>query len=196
MCPLVSPGSSDPPGGRRSARADTSISSLIILIAVLLVATSTAGVFLEVTGTLQGQTEAAGEDAERQVGGGVEVVAAFGSVDNGTVDTVEFTVTAAGDRPVDLRDLAVLWTGSTGTATYVHSSDGSDRPIFTVTATEGSGDRLVLDGRDRATLAVDTVDAGGRLESGGQVTVTFLGDSSTTYEFRVPATLSGDSVEL
>jgi len=197
-------------------RGQVGVGTVIVLIAVLLVAVTTVGVFFEVAGTLQGDTGAAGEAASDRFTGQLEVVAVTGTVQDGTVEVVNITVgQATQSGTTDLRDATVQWVGPGGAATLVWAGADADGPTFgltTVRDDDGSGP--VLDSvRDRAILTVDpgsginattevdgeTVDVrqvGPALEPGDTVDVAVVTDGSARYRIQVPLTLDGETVEL
>lgn len=204
----------DPIGCR--GRAQIGLGTIIVLIAVLLVAVTTVGVFFEVAGTLQGDTETAGDATADRFTGRLEVVAATGTVQDGTVEVVNVTVGQATNRGVtDLREATVQWVGPAGAETLVWAGTDEAGPTFGITPVrddDGSG-RVLTSDSDRAVLTIDpgpginatteidgeTVDirqVGPALEPGETVAVDVVTDETTSYRLRVPLTLEGESVEL
>lgn len=179
-------------------RGQGSLGSVVLLIAALLIATTTVGVFFDVTGALESDTEAAGERGAQQVSGGFVVIGTTGFVDNAT-DTVETVTLVVGwdGQPVDLSDVVVDPTegsaqsvGDTGAVT-VESFEDDD----------GSLSQGVLnDEDDRAGLRIDLSAIGvGRLEPGQSQQVRLIDAGGTTVQVRltVPDSLAGrDTVSL
>jgi len=85
-------------------RGESGIGTLIIFIAVVLVAAIAASVLLGTTGSLQQRALTTGKQTERDVSGGLVVVTmAASDGSNGTVDTFELYVKlTAGSDPISL----------------------------------------------------------------------------------------------
>lgn len=191
-------------------KAQSGIGTLIILIAALLIATTTAGVLFEVTGFFQGETESASDDTADQLSGQLAVVAATGDVENGTVELVTLTVKTAGSGTVDLRDATIQWLGPSGATTLVWAGTESSGPSFGATLVNGDGPPVLTRESDRASLVIDpgtainatttidgrTVDieeTGPALNASTQVDLSLVTDSTTTHRLLVPVLLEGKS---
>jgi archaellin len=185
---------------------------LIILIAALLIAATTAGVFFETAGLFRGETESTSEDVSNQLSGRLDVLAVSGRVYDGTaVEVVNITVKPSGDRPVDLRRATLRWLGPSGATDIVWAGTDPSGPTFGITM-ESTSDRtpgVLTAESDRATITVDpgddinattridggTVDiasTGPALEPGEEVVLDILTESRTTYRLRVPEILRGN----
>lgn len=184
--------------GQSACRGQGSIGSVLLLIAALLIATTTAGVFFEVTGGLQSDMEAAGEQGAEQVSGGIVVIGATGFVDDATdtIDSVTLVVSWEG-QPVDLTDVVVQPTD--GSAESVSTT--GPVTVESITDDDGSLSRGVLNAEsDRAGLRIDLSAIGvGRLEPGESQRIQLIdpGGTSTQVRLNVPESLSGrDTVSL
>ncbi|MBP1922210.1 flagellin-like protein [Halorubrum alkaliphilum] len=192
-------------------RGQVGIGTLIVFIAMVLVAAIAAGVLINTAGFLQTQAEATGEESTAQVSERLDVVSqsgvisddAAGSGEKG-IGTLEFVVaSAAGANNVDLDEVTVELIGADGQETFeLGDDDPADVNIFT-----NGNDNVLTDNSDRAEVTVDLEDAGVfddagyELNEGEDLTVTFTtaASASTTTEIRVPTTLvgdDGDSVRL
>ncbi|GAB7092383.1 flagellin [Halorubrum luteum] len=192
-------------------RGQVGIGTLIVFIAMVLVAAIAAGVLINTAGFLQTQAEATGEESTAQVSERLDVVSqsgviaddAAGSGEKG-IGTLEFVVaSAAGANNVDLDEVTVELVGADGQETFeLGDDDPADVNIFT-----NGNDNVLTDNSDRAEVTVDLEDAGVfddagyELNEGEDLTVTFTtaASASTTTEIRVPTTLvgdDGDSVRL
>jgi flagellin FlaB len=189
-------------------RGQVGIGTIIVLVAALLVAITTVGVFFEVAGSLQSDTAATSEGAADRFTGRLEVIAVTGTVQDGAVEVVNVTVgQASATGATDLRAATVQWVGPAGAPTLVWAGR-TDGPGFGITAVrDADGSGLVLnDDRDRAVLTIDpgtginattTVDGetvdieetGPALEPREQVTVDITTDTTTSYRIQVPVSL-------
>ncbi|WP_135830187.1 archaellin/type IV pilin N-terminal domain-containing protein [Halorussus halobius] len=111
-----------------SERGQVGIGTLVVFIAMVLVAAIAAGVLVNTAGFLQSKSEQTGQDSTAQVSNRVQVVSAYAEVGftdlgfptaGGTyksggdvVDYAEVVVTSgSGAGTVDLRDATITWNG-------------------------------------------------------------------------------------
>ncbi|WP_423995817.1 archaellin/type IV pilin N-terminal domain-containing protein [Halorubrum trapanicum] len=193
-------------------RGQVGIGTLIVFIAMVLVAAIAAGVLINTAGFLQTQAEATGEESTSQVSERLQVVSQSGDIaDNvaGTsergIGSLEFVVASApGADNIDLDEVTVELVGTSGQETFQLDEDPpATNDIFTKTADSN----VLTDNSDRAEVVVDLESSafedpnGYALTEGDSLTVTFTtaAGASTTTEIRVPTTLvgdDGDSVRL
>jgi flagellin FlaB len=201
-------------------RGQVGIGTLIVFIAMVLVAAIAAGVLINTAGFLQSKSEAAGQQSGDQVTNRLEVASATGTVNGGDVTDVEMTVKQApGAQNVDLRNVTVSWVESGGTFKLVHdavdagATDADGR--FATTAFKDSDGSLpvINDPDDRFTMVFDLGASsstsgevswtqttseylfGDHLSEGSIVTVQMTTQSGATTNARlvVPQSLSGTS---
>ncbi len=200
--------------GNDDDRGQVGIGTLIVFIAMVLVAAIAAGVLINTAGFLQSGAEETGQQSSDQVTNRLQEVSSVGLVSdsssNDNITQVNITVKKApGANNIDL---------STTTLQFVHSSGSTDMTYngttsasnFTVEAIQDEGgdsiegDSPVLnDPADRARIVLDTgsiVPSGeGGLSEGDTATIQLNTQSGGTTEIRlvVPETLSGsDAVTL
>jgi len=120
-------------------RGQVGIGTLIVFIAMVLVAAIAAGVLINTAGMLQQRAETTGKQATEQTSTGLDVVAAYGNVTkNGTsryVDFINLTVKARpGSLNIDLGNLTVVYIDedSHGVLTCDVNSSGGRTVLGTV----------------------------------------------------------------
>jgi len=192
-------------------RGQVGIGTLIVFIAMVLVAAIAAGVLINTAGFLQTQAEATGEESTQQVSDRLQVVSQSGTFDsefgdNGQITDLEFVVAQApGADNIDLDEVSAELIGTDGQETFqLGDEDAVSIDIFT----DEDGDVVLTDNSDRATVSVELgagtagdgsgSDLGYVLEEGDQLSVTFTTSSgaTTTSEIRVPSTVVEDTVRL
>ncbi|WP_459194977.1 archaellin/type IV pilin N-terminal domain-containing protein [Halosimplex sp. J119] len=183
---------------RPDRRGQGSIGSLIVLIAALLIAATTAGVFLEVTGNFQQDTEAVGDRGADQISSRIVVVGTTGYVNNTaeTVDNVTLVV-RSDSQHLDLSDVVVE--SPVGSANSAGST--SAITIESLSDDDGSLDRGVLNaGDDRAGIRIELSEIGiGSLSAGQSERLRLIAPdgASTGVQLTVPTSLAGqDTVSL
>jgi flagellin-like protein len=185
-----------------SDRGQVGIGTLIIFIALVLVAAVAAGVLVNTAGELQSRASDTGDDAQAQVSNQIDVVSATG-VDASSptgVETINLVVKKSpGSDPIDLEEATIQYQSgsSVETLTYSGSADGTS---FTTTQVAGSGTATVLD--DNGERIEITIDAnsieGNDLTEGSNVQLEIVDQSgaSTVYGVNVPDVLTGDYVQV
>ncbi|MFC7027035.1 archaellin/type IV pilin N-terminal domain-containing protein [Halomicroarcula sp. GCM10025324] len=187
-------------------RGQVGIGTLIVFIAMVLVAAIAAGVLINTAGFLQSSAEETGQQSSDQVTNRLEVVSAVGTgITGDTVDTVEITVKKApGAGNIDLSATILQYVDSSGSEDLTegdHSSNGgSEFSVQTVQDTNDnsiSSSQVLNDPSDRARIVISTAEVRGGtgLGEGGTATIRMNTQSggTTTVRLVVPETLSGNS---
>jgi flagellin-like protein len=190
-------------------RGQVGIGTLIVFIAMVLVAAIAAGVLINTAGFLQTKSEATGQEASSQVSNRVTVVSAYGDVtgenDNGvanqSVEYVNLTVMrAAGAENINLSSATVQWIGPNNakTLTYNGTLDADARAgNFTTNLVKGDNAQVLTSQDSRITIAINASAVDDKALGEGeraQLTITTQYGAKTTYWASVPESLEDKNV--
>ena len=176
-------------------RGQVGIGTLIVFIAMVLVAAIAAGVLINTAGLLQSQAEATGEESSQQVSDRVVVQSVSGTATGGTpnkisnIDVVVRRSPGAGDINLQNVIIETFAEGSSETLTF---SDGSatTTTFDVVPVTSLSSTDTLTGSADRAELKfVSPSDLG----PGQSITITITTAAGGTafVEKRAPSTITG-----
>ena len=143
-------------------RGQVGIGTLIVFIAMVLVAAIAAGVLINTAGFLQTQAEATGEESTAQVTNNLDVVSSTGIDDaasTGEIDQINLVVKqSAGADPIDLEQTEIQYVGPDGVVTTELDADDVDIELAKISESgdaellEDTGDRteitITLDGEE------------------------------------------------
>ena len=179
-------------------RGQVGIGTLIVFIAMVLVAAIAAGVLINTAGFLQSKSQQTGQESSAQVSDRVQVISAYGNVNgNETVDKINLTVMrASGADDINLSRATVEWVGPDEAVTLVKASSPSASE-FDVSAIKGT--EPVLESReDRLQIQLDAaaIEGGDGLDEGVTVELKITTESGaiTLHRLKVPESLTGKSV--
>jgi flagellin-like protein len=176
-------------------RGQVGIGTLIIFIALVLVAAVAAGVLINTAGQLESSASDTGDDAQAQVSNQIDVVSATGSVSGSTVDEIVLVVKKSpGSDPIDLSAATIQYTSSSDSETL---SSGSG---FTINKTDGTSasDMVLNETSERKKLVISLGGTPSALGEGKEATVKIVDQSgaSTVYGVNVPDVLTGNYVSV
>jgi flagellin-like protein len=180
-------------------RGQVGIGTLIVFIAMVLVAAIAAGVLINTAGFLQSKGAATGEEASAQVSNRINVVSAYGNVteeyDGELVNYVNLTVRqAAGADNINLSKSTIQWIGPDTAETLTHGDGATDSSgeTFNTTSVKGDSPEVLSGQSDRIKVITDAyniTDDGLRAGEEVQLTITTQYGSKTTYWANVPESL-------
>jgi flagellin-like protein len=180
-------------------RGQVGIGTLIIFIALVLVAAVAAGVLIDTSGQLESRASDTGADAQAEVSNQVDVVSATGTDDgtDGDVDEVTLVVKkSAGSDPIDLRAATIQYTSSSDSATL--DLKGGTSNGVTVSGIDGASTTLEST-TERAEITIDLSSGDNSLSTLGEgqdaeLEIVDQSGASTIYGVNVPDVLSGTYV--
>ena len=180
-------------------RGQVGIGTLIVFIAMVLVAAIAAGVLINTAGFLQSKSAQTGQESSAQVSDRVQVISAYGNVNetDERVDTINLTVMrASGASDINLSRATVEWVGPNEAITLVRGSTLNDTQ-YDVSAIKGSAP--VLESReDRLQIQLDAaaIENTPGLGEGDAVELKITTESGaiTLHRLKVPESLTGKSV--
>jgi flagellin-like protein len=162
-------------------RGQVGIGTLIVFIAMVLVAAIAAGVLINTAGFLQTQAEATGEESTAQVTNNIDIVSSIGT-GGPPLDTVTLVLKkSAGSDPIDLSQVEIQYVGPSNVIT---TNLGNAGGVTFDEVAGSSGAETLSDQADRTEVVISLSAFGGdNLAAGESVEVTLTTASGAqTFE--------------
>lgn len=177
-------------------RAEVGVGTLIVFIAMVLVAAVAAAVIITTSGTLQQRAQQTGTEATHDVSSNFKVVTIYGTRTSATadIDTVHFLLElSAGAADVSLEEVVVRY--SDGVNVYHYTYDVA--PTFTLEWIRGDGLNNVMETGDLVDIAL-TLDAAAYLNERDSFEVTMVPEigNPVYIQLATPATYGTQTTVL
>jgi flagellin FlaB len=182
----------------RNDRAEVGVGTLIVFIAMVLVAAVAAAVLINTTGTLQQRAQATGKDATQEVASNLKVTGIYGVRNSSADDLWDLKLNvelSAGAVPMDLTKLVIRYSDGASTRNYAHASAAladaaASNAAFNATWVRGNGDGFVMQAGDLVQLHFNLYN--GELGTRTPVEVSLIPEagSPVAADFKTPATYS------
>ena len=181
------------------ARGQVGIGTLIIFIALVLVAAVAAGVLINTGGQLESRASDTGEDAQAQVSNQVDVVSTTG-VNNDSDSAMEFVKVvvkkSSGSDAIDLEEMTIEYQSGSAAKNLEYKSGSATQDAFNTTQVAGSNSPTVLnETSERVEIGIDAASVEGvDIQEGSSVELTFVEQSGATtiYGVNVPDVIQGE----
>ncbi|AGB38111.1 archaellin/type IV pilin N-terminal domain-containing protein [Natronococcus occultus] len=185
-------------------RGQVGIGTLIVFIAMVLVAAIAAGVLINTAGSLQSQASDTGTETQQAVANQIEVVHAYGDTDGeDTVNDLHLVVKkSAGSDVIDMESMTLQYTSESTAETLEYGDADGDGEFGTAGLADTEEDGTALtDTSDRIEISIGitgTFDGDEELNSGDSATIELVDQSGAKFSYgvTVPATFGGDVVEV
>jgi flagellin-like protein len=180
-------------------RGQVGIGTLIVFIALILVAAVAAAVLVQTAGFLQGDAEATSEDARDEVSNQIDVITASGNITSDSVEFVNLTVKKSpGSENLDLSEATVQYTSDDTAKTLVHNSSTGGDSFATADITGTTSGEVLTESEDRAKIQLDlsAIENTSGLAEGEEATLEIIDQSGagTVKVINVPPTVGDKQV--
>jgi flagellin FlaB len=185
---------------KKNDKGDVGIGTLIIFIAMVLVAAVAAAVLIQTSGILQQKAQQTGKEATAEVSSNLKVVSVTGGIVSGAIENFTIYVElAAGGSDVDMEQALVRYIDVDSNVPLSYDTDttaGSKFVYFEKRSVSSTNDTVLQPG-DLGVIKIDIT--GNTLATRGKATIQIVPEVGTMAikDIIAPATFSGkDVIEL
>jgi len=186
----------------RNDRAEVGVGTLIVFIAMVLVAAVAAAVLINTTGSLQQRAQATGKEATQQVASNLKVSGIYGVRNSTSDDLWDLKVNvelSAGAVPMDMQKLIVRYSTGTAATNYAYNSaalaDGAaSNSAFHTTWIRGTGTNAVMQPGDLVEIHWNLISTELATRTDVQVSLIPETGSSVQADFKTPSTYGTDTI--
>jgi flagellin FlaB len=182
----------------KNDRAEVGVGTLIVFIAMVLVAAVAAAVLINTTGTLQQRAQSTGKEATQEVSSNLKVINVYGHRNDTTTSEIhKLKVVAelsAGAVPMDLTKLIIRF--SDGSISYNYDYGWDTGNGFNTTWVRGTNNSAVMQAGDLVELEFHTWPAVVDIATRTSVELSMIPESGSAVvaDFKTPATYGTDKV--
>jgi flagellin FlaB len=172
-------------------RGQVGIGTLIVFIALVLVAAIAAGVLINTAGFLQSQAESTGEESTNQVSDRLNVDSVVGvdTTDDDDLEEVKVIVSLApGSNPINLDQATYQYVGQTE---KFLSPDDADYSAIS----GASGTKKTLEGNDKTAIVFDGMNNDLAAGDTATLTISTASGSETVVSLNVPQPIPSDKLD-
>jgi flagellin FlaB len=181
------------PRMRRDDRAEVGVGTLIVFIAMVLVAAVAAAVIIGTSGTLQQRAQTTGNEATQEVTSNLKVIGIDGLRNSTSVDVFTLNMKLAlssGSGDVDLNEMLIRY--SDGTTVRVYQLGGTYP--FSLSWIRGTGTNNVMQAGDLVELTMTRIDGTIAARTDFEMILIPETGAEVNLDVRMPATYSSNTV--